>query len=117
MRAVRGEAEIAEAFARCRSEAASAFGDGSLYAERLIASARHIEVQILGDRRGGLADFGERECTIQRRHQKLIEIAPSPSLTPRLRDRIIGAAMQIARAARYDSLGTFEFLLDATRFD
>ena len=82
MRAVRDEAEIAEAFARCRSEAASAFGDGSLYAERLIERARHIEVQILGDRHGGLTHFGERECTIQRRNQKLIEVAPSPSLTP-----------------------------------
>ena len=113
MRAVRSEAEIADAFVRCRSEAASAFGDGSLYAERLIGNARHIEVQILGDRHGGLTDFGERECTIQRRNQKLIEVAPSPSLTPALRDRIIGAAMQIAREARYDSLGTFEFLVDA----
>ncbi len=113
MRAVRGEAEIAEAFARCQSEAKSAFGDGSLYAERLIASARHIEVQILGDRHGGLADFGERECTIQRRNQKLIEVAPSPLLTPPLRERIVGAAKRIAREARYDSLGTFEFLVDA----
>ena len=113
MRAVRSEAEIAEAFARCASEAAGAFGDGSLYAERLIDSARHIEVQILGDRHGGLAHLGERECTIQRRNQKLIEVAPSPSLTPASRDRIVEAAMRIARAVSYDSLGTFEFLLDA----
>ena len=114
MRAVRSEAEIAEAFARCASEAAGAFGDGSLYAERMIESARHIEVQILGDRHGGLIHFGEREYTIQRRNQKLVEIAPSPSLTPASRDRIVEAAMGIARAASYDSLGTFEFLLDAT---
>jgi acetyl/propionyl-CoA carboxylase alpha subunit len=113
MRAVRDASEIAAAFARCASEAAGAFGDGSLYAERLIESARHIEVQVLGDRHGGLIHFGERECTIQRRHQKLIEVAPSPSLTPALRDRIVEAAMRIARAASYDSLGTFEFLLDA----
>jgi len=113
MRSVRSEAEIAEAFARCQSEAANAFGDGSLYAERLIESARHIEVQILGDRRGGITHFGERECTIQRRSQKLIEVAPSPSLNADLRERIVTAAMRIARAASYDSLGTFEFLVDA----
>ncbi len=113
MRAVRRAEDIAEAFARCRSEAKTAFGDGALYAERLIESARHIEIQILGDRHGGLTHFGERECTIQRRNQKLIEIAPSPSLTPGSRERIIDAAMRIARTASYDSLGTFEFLLDA----
>ncbi len=113
MRAVRRADDIDEAFARCRSEAASAFGDGALYAERLIERARHIEIQILGDRHGGLTQFGERECTIQRRNQKLIEVAPSPSLSPTLRAKIIDAAMQLAGAAHYDSLGTFEFLLDA----
>ena len=114
MRSVRCAEEIADAFARCQSEAMNAFGDGSLYAERLIDSARHIEVQILGDRHGGLMHFGERECTIQRRNQKLVEMAPSPSLSPGLRERIVDTAMQIASAARYDSLGTFEFLLDAS---
>ena len=113
MRAVRNADEIADAFARCASEAQSAFGDGSLYAERLIESARHIEIQILGDRHGGLSDFGERECTIQRRNQKLIEIAPSPSLTPALRTKIVAAAQTLAKAANYDNLGTFEFLVDA----
>ncbi|HMN73431.1 MAG TPA: biotin carboxylase N-terminal domain-containing protein, partial [Rhodoblastus sp.] len=113
MRAVRRADEIAEAFARCASEAQSAFGDGALYAERLIESARHIEIQILGDRHGGLVNFGERECTIQRRNQKLIEVAPSPSLTPALREKIAGAAMTLAKAAHYDNLGTFEFLVDA----
>ena len=114
MRAVRRREDIADAFARCASEAQAAFGDGRLYAERLIDHARHIEIQILGDRHGGLTHFGERECTIQRRNQKLIEIAPSPSLTPALRARMIGAAMRLARAAEYDNLGTFEFLLDAS---
>ena len=113
MRPVRSVAEVADAFARCQSEAESAFGDGSLFAERLIESARHIEVQILGDRHGGLVDFGERECTIQRRNQKLIEVAPSPSLTPGSREKIVGAAKRIAREARADSLVTFEFLLDS----
>jgi acetyl/propionyl-CoA carboxylase alpha subunit len=113
MRAVREAGEIAAAYDRCRSEARAAFGDDRVYVERLIERARHIEVQILGDRQGRLTHFGERECTIQRRNQKLIEIAPSPSLTPTLRARIIDAAMKLARAAHYDSLGTFEFLLDA----
>jgi acetyl/propionyl-CoA carboxylase alpha subunit len=113
MRPVRAPEEIAEAFARCQSEAASAFGDGSLYAERLIESARHIEIQILGDGHGGLTDFGERECTIQRRNQKLIEVAPSPWLGDALRARIVAAARELARAAGYDNLGTFEFLVDA----
>ena len=113
MRAVRAASEIEDALARCRSEAKAAFGDGRVYVERLIDSARHIEVQILGDRHGRLTHFGERECTIQRRNQKLIEIAPSPSLSPTLRARIIEAAMKLARAAQYDNLGTFEFLLDA----
>ena len=114
MRAVRRREDIADAFARCASEAQAAFGDGRLYAERLIGHARHIEIQILGDRHGGLTHFGERECTIQRRNQKLIEIAPSPSLTPALRARMIEAAVRLARAAEYDNLGTFEFLLDAS---
>ena len=114
MRPVRRDDEVADAFARCQSEAASAFGDGGLFAERLIERARHIEVQILGDRHGGLTNFGERECTIQRRNQKLIEVAPSPSLSPDLRARIVAAATTLARAAKYDNLGTFEFLVDAT---
>jgi acetyl/propionyl-CoA carboxylase alpha subunit/acetyl-CoA carboxylase carboxyltransferase component len=114
MRAVRKSGEIAEAYARCRSEAKAAFGDESVYIERLVEDARHIEVQIVGDRAGTVAHFGERECTIQRRNQKLIEIAPSPSLTPGLRARILDAALKLASFARYDNLGTFEFLVDAS---
>ena len=114
MRPVRKSNEMTEAFARCQSEATSAFGDGSLYAERLIDSARHIEIQILGDRHGDLVHFGERECTIQRRNQKLIEVAPSPWLTDALREKIATSALELARAASYDNLGTFEFLVDAS---
>ncbi|MDE2362948.1 MAG: ATP-grasp domain-containing protein [Hyphomicrobiales bacterium] len=113
MRVVRRPEDAADAFARCQSEAATAFGDGSLYAERLVESARHIEIQILGDSHGGLTHFGERECTIQRRNQKLIEIAPSPFLTPALREKIVSSALALAQAAAYDNLGTFEFLVDA----
>jgi acetyl/propionyl-CoA carboxylase alpha subunit len=114
MRAVRKSGHIAEAYARCRSEAKAAFGDDTVYVERLVEDARHIEVQIVGDRAGAVTHFGERECTIQRRNQKLIEIAPSPSLTPGLRARILDAALKLAGAAKYDNLGTFEFLVDAS---
>ena len=113
MRVVRKSSDVAEAYARCRSEAKAAFGDDTVYVERLVENARHIEVQIAGDHTGAITHFGERECTIQRRHQKLIEIAPSPSLTPALRARIIASALKLARAAKYENLGTFEFLVDA----
>ena len=113
MRAVRSDAEVEDAYTRCRSEARAAFGIDAVYVERLILDARHIEVQILGDAAGNVVHLWERECTIQRRHQKLVEVAPSPSLLPALRERILAAALSLARAARYDSLGTFEFLVDA----
>ncbi len=112
MRAVRSLAELDEAFARCQSEAMAAFGNFEVYVERLIDAARHIEVQIIGDATGAVSHLFERECTIQRRHQKLIEIAPSPTLSPKLRARILDSALALARAAQYDNLGTFEFLVD-----
>ena len=114
MRPVTARADLAEAYARCQSEATAAFGDGAVYVERLMRNARHIEVQIIGDRAGNISHLYERECTIQRRNQKVIEIAPSPALTPDLRERITLAARELAAAAKYDNLGTFEFLLDAT---
>ena len=112
MRIVDDAAKLDEAYARCQSEARAAFGSGDVYVERLIRNARHIEVQIIGDRYGAISHLWERECTIQRRNQKLIEIAPSPSLSEALRTRIIEAAKQLAAAAHYDNLGTFEFLVD-----
>lgn len=112
MRIVDKASALEEAYARCQSEAKAAFGSDGVYLERLIRDARHIEVQIIGDRHGGISHLWERECTIQRRHQKLIEIAPSPSLTDELRARILDAARTLASAASYDSLGTFEFLVD-----
>jgi acetyl/propionyl-CoA carboxylase alpha subunit/acetyl-CoA carboxylase carboxyltransferase component len=112
MRVVEDAASLDEAYARCQSEAKAAFGSSDVYVERLIRKARHIEVQIIGDRHGAISHLWERECTIQRRNQKLIEVAPSPSLTEALRSRIIEAAQQLAAAARYDNLGTFEFLVD-----
>jgi len=112
MRAVHSPAELDEAFARCRSEAHAAFGRDEVYVERLIKDARHIEVQIIGDATGAISHLWDRECSVQRRHQKLIEIAPSPSLSPDLRERIVAAAVAIAKAAAYCNLGTIEFLLD-----
>ena len=113
MRPVTQLDQVDEAFARCESEARSAFGNGDLFVEQLITRARHIEVQIIGDSAGGVSHLGERECTIQRRNQKLIEVAPSPGLPPALRDRLTAAAVRLATEVHYDNLGTFEFLLDA----
>ena len=111
MRVVTEADQIEAAFERCASEAKAAFGDGGLFVERLIRRARHIEIQIIGDGQTVLA-LGERECTLQRQHQKLVEIAPSPSLTPTLRSRLIEGALKLAKACHYASLGTFEFLVD-----
>ncbi len=117
MRVVHQMEDLAAAYQRCQSEARSAFGNGDVYLERLMPSARHIEVQILGDRSGEVTHLWERECTIQRRHQKLVEAAPSPGITPALRDRLTDAAIRIAQSVRYDNLGTFEFLVDASGGD
>ena len=112
MRAVTDPAALADAFDRCRAEAEGAFGRGDLYVERLIRSARHIEVQVVGDGSGAVAHLWERECTIQRRNQKVVEIAPAPGLDPALRQRLIDAACRLAGHASYRNLGTFEFLVD-----
>jgi len=101
------------AWERCASEALAAFGSDALYAERCLDAARHIEVQIVGDAAGGLRHLFERECSLQRRHQKLVEISPSPSLSPALREELTRAALRLAREVGYQSLGTFEFLVDA----
>ncbi len=113
MRAVESPDALEEAYERCRSEASKAFGSGEVYVERLIPRARHIEVQIVGDGTGEIVHLWERECTLQRRHQKLVEVAPSPSLPAGLRDRLIAAAVGMAEEVRFQSLGTFEFLVDA----
>jgi acetyl/propionyl-CoA carboxylase alpha subunit/acetyl-CoA carboxylase carboxyltransferase component len=112
MRIVDDVSKLEEAYARCQSEAMAAFGSDGVYVERLIRNARHIEVQIICDHYGAISHLWERECTIQRRNQKLIEVAPSPSLNDALRGRIIDAAKELAAAANYDNLGTFEFLVD-----
>lgn len=113
IRAVNRLDEVEEAYQRCQSEARAAFGNGDVYLEQLMPRARHIEVQVIGDRFGTVSHLWERECSIQRRHQKLVEIAPSPGLAPGLRDRLVAAAVRMAEAAGYDNLGTVEFLVDA----
>ncbi|MBF6601165.1 MAG: carbamoyl-phosphate synthase large subunit [Dehalococcoidia bacterium] len=104
--------QVEEAYARCQSEARAASGSGDVYVERLLSGARHIEVQIAGDGSGAVTHLWERDCTLQRRRQKLVEIAPSPALTPQRREAIIAAAVGIARECRYDNIGTFEFLVE-----
>ncbi|HET7737033.1 MAG TPA: biotin carboxylase N-terminal domain-containing protein, partial [Tepidiformaceae bacterium] len=113
IRIVRQVSEVSDAYARCQSEAAGAFGNGAVYVEQALTGARHIEIQVAGDADGTVVHFGERECTLQRRHQKLLEIAPSPSISGDTRDRIAAAAVAMAREAGYRSLGTFEFLVGA----
>ncbi|MFK4226434.1 carboxyl transferase domain-containing protein [Streptomyces sp. NPDC019890] len=116
MRAVRAAAELAPAWERCRSEAQQSFERGELYVERLLEGARHIEVQILGDTTGAVTHLWERDCSAQRRHQKLIEIAPAPALPERLRTRLLDAALRMARKAGVTGLTTFEFLLAGEEF-
>lgn len=113
MRLVRAADELDSAIRMARSEALSSFGDDRVYFERLLERPRHIEVQLLGDTHGTIVPFVERECSIQRRHQKLIEETPSPVVTPDLRQRLMAAASAIGRAAGYTSAGTIEFLVDA----
>jgi acetyl/propionyl-CoA carboxylase alpha subunit len=111
MRRVDRETDLAAAFERASVEARMYFGDGAVYAEKLVENPRHVEVQIVGDRQGGVVALGERECSLQRRHQKVVEECPSPVVTPEIRSRLSEAALAAARAVGYDSCGTVEFLL------
>ncbi|HUG41983.1 MAG TPA: acetyl-CoA carboxylase biotin carboxylase subunit [Longimicrobiales bacterium] len=112
MRVAPDAATFPKAFRAAQTEAQAAFGSGSVYIEKYLARPRHIEIQILGDTHGRVAHLGERECSIQRRHQKLIEESPSPALTPRLREKMGEAAVKGAAAINYRGAGTIEFLLD-----
>ena len=120
MRAAHDAATLAEAIPSARREAQAAFGDGTLYVERLIQRPRHIEIQVFADAHGNAVHLFERECSIQRRHQKIVEESPSPVLTPAVRDRMGKAAVAAATSAGYRNAGTIEFLLegagDAARF-
>jgi pyruvate carboxylase subunit A len=112
LRVVRSDEELRDGMEVSAREAMASFGDGSVFIEKYIERPHHIEFQILGDRHGNVIHLGERDCSIQRRHQKLIEIAPSLVLSPRLRKEMGEAAIAIARAVDYDNAGTVEFLLD-----
>ncbi|MBN1223434.1 MAG: acetyl-CoA carboxylase biotin carboxylase subunit [Candidatus Aminicenantes bacterium] len=112
MRLARTLAEIDEQFPIAQSEAKAAFGDSSLYLEKYFQNARHIEVQVLGDKKGNVTALGERECSVQRRHQKLLEETPSPIVDDKFRKKIIKATQDAAHLINYESLGTFEFLVD-----
>ena len=112
MRVVTHDAEAVESIAAARREATAAFGDGTLYVERLIARPRHVEIQVFADAHGNVVHLFERECSVQRRHQKVVEESPSPAVTPALRARMGDAAVAAARAAGYRNAGTIEFLVD-----
>ena len=112
MRVAKKESELEEAFQRASSEAKAAVGDGRLFVERLVSQARHIEVQVMGDHFGQVVHLYERDCSVQRRHQKVIEVAPATNLDPAIRDRMTTDAVRLARHVGYQNAGTVEFLLD-----
>jgi len=113
MRVARDQAELLRVLEPARAEAQAAFGSGALYIEKLIEAPRHVEIQVLADERGNIIHLGERECSVQRRHQKVVEEAPSPAVSSRLRKAMGEAAVRVAEAVGYTNAGTVEFLLDA----
>jgi acetyl-CoA carboxylase biotin carboxylase subunit len=112
MKIVRDGSQVRKAFETASNEALAAFSDGSMYLERYVEEPRHIELQIVADEHGNIICLGERECSVQRRHQKLIEEAPSPGVTPELRREMIEVALKAMRSIAYNNVGTIEFLLD-----
>jgi acetyl-CoA carboxylase biotin carboxylase subunit len=112
MRVVRAEHEMEQTFFSAKSESQTAFGSPDVFIEKYIEKPRHIEIQLLADAHGNVIHLGERECTLQRRHQKIIEEAPSPVMTPELRDKMGRAACNVAKASNYEGLGTVEFIAD-----
>lgn len=115
MRVITKEEDFVNNFNAAQSEAEAAFGNGELYLEKFVTKPRHVEIQLLGDGKGTVIHFGERECSIQRRHQKLVEESPSPIITPELRQQMGDAAIRGAEAVNYEGAGTVEFLVDADR--
>jgi len=112
MRIVWNEKEMEKAFQTASTEAAAAFNNGELYLEKFVVNPRHVEIQIVGDSHGNVYAYGERDCTVQRRHQKLIEESPSPVLTPEIRRKMSEAAILGAKAVNYEGAGTVEFIVD-----
>lgn len=113
MRIVHDPKDFETSFVMCQTEAENAFGDSGVYIERFVQHPRHIEIQVLGDKHGTVIHLGERECSLQRRHQKILEEAPSPVMTPELREKMGEAAVKAAKAIRYEGAGTIEFLVDS----
>lgn len=112
IRIVRKREELQKAFESAKAETKAAFGDDSMYMEKVIEHARHVEVQVLGDKFGNVIHLGERDCSLQRKNQKVLEEAPSPAVTPEIREKLCDAAVRAAKAAGYQSAGTIEFLYD-----
>jgi acetyl-CoA carboxylase biotin carboxylase subunit len=112
MRIIRAASELGRALKTAQREAQAAFGVGDVYVEKYVENPRHIEIQVLGDHHGSVVHLGERECSIQRRHQKLLEESPSVALTDKMRRRLGGTVVDAARAVQYTNAGTFEFLMD-----
>jgi acetyl-CoA carboxylase, biotin carboxylase subunit len=115
MRVVKEESELEKAFQTARSEAEKAFGNGGVYIEKFVEEPRHVEIQVLGDQHGNVIHLGERDCSVQRRHQKLIEESPSPILTDELREEMGKAGVLAAKSINYEGAGTIEFLVDKYR--
>lgn len=116
MRVVNDAVQLASAIAAARSEAAASFGDSGVYIEKYLKPIRHVEIQVLADSHGNCVHLGERDCSVQRRHQKLIEEAPSPAITPDLRKQMGEAAVRAAKQIQYEGAGTVEFILDKDKF-
>ncbi len=116
MRIVRDESELEESYNRAKSEAKAAFGNDEVYVEKLIEKPKHIEVQVIGDKEGNVVHLYDRDCSVQRRHQKVIEIAPSVSLSESLREKICDAAVKLAKNVDYVNAGTVEFLVANDEF-
>lgn len=112
MRVVRNMSEVEDSFTRASSEAKAAFGNGAMFIEKFIEKPRHIEVQLLGDQAGNVIHLYERDCSVQRRHQKVVELAPAPGLDPKVRNKITGDAVKLAKMVGYRNAGTAEFLVD-----
>jgi pyruvate carboxylase len=112
MRVVRKQEELEDSFQRATSEAKSAFGNGTVFVERFLDKPKHIEVQLLGDNQGNVVHLYERDCSVQRRHQKVVEIAPAKDLPIEVRDAILADAVRLAQSVNYRNAGTAEFLVD-----
>src|SRR5205823_15125184 len=111
-RSVREAGAVAQAFSTASAEAVSAFANGDMYIERYVEKPRHIEIQIVADEHGNVVHLGERECSVQRRHQKLIEESPSPGVSQKLREEMGRISLEAMRQIRYNNLGTIEYLMD-----